>query len=914
MQSMSLGVLAFLALAVTPPATAQVSPTFLPGDTAIGPAVANQMTPALCLGGDQILAVWTDSRTSPITTGQQSANDIFAVRLDATGAPLDPVSFPVTMAGGDQRSPRVAWNGNHWLVVWVGQVSTASFYTDGLLAARVAPDGTVVDSTPIVVVADLASGTFGDVASDGTNFAVFYTGWDAFAVSHIYAKRVAANGTLLDAAPKNVATPGSSPSTPFGVSAAWAGNRYLVAWSQWTSSGQDNVRGQLSDASLLSQGATFNIASHTDYEIHPDVASNGSQFFVVWDRYNTCCVGGASKTYGTRVTTSGSVLDASPGLAIYDTNGYGFQGSSPAVCWDGTQWVASWTEPEFNGGLRVNAGRISASGVVLDFNGFEVDPLPVRQEAPAIVGRPNGGSLVAWQDSRALVGQPNDIYASSIDAAGTPVALGSLADSAPSQVNADSAAGPDGSAILAWSSMHSGLSRVMAQRVSRMGVALTAPLEVGSASVVNSVHVAWDGTRWIVVWDEYPNGVKARRIAADFTLLDAAPIGVMSGYSPDVAADASTGVFLVTALVPESNPQFVNVRNRRVSGSSGTVLDGTSALVGSSYATAQRVESFAGGFLVAWEWHPTHDNPWSNVGLRFVSTANVAGAQSSLSSPSTYNARPAIAVGDDGQALVVWQKNPSTSITEDILGRFVEGANLTLSAANVTISAAARSQQSPTAAWDGTQYLVSWQDTRANSANYLFDRRTDIYAARVTATGTVLDPNGVALAIGFEPEAWPTAVGLGIGSTLITWSDFEPQAPSSAYRLAYTLFGGSSPWVDLAHGKPGVAGTPKLLGSGPLLSGTTATLTTSNAAPSAFTALVIGASALNLPYLGGTLVPNPDVVITGFVTDPAGMLTIAGTWPAGVPSDVAIWFQSWIQDPAAFGGLSASNGLEAITP
>lgn len=895
----------FTSLAV---ARAQVAPTFLPGDRSIGPSAANQQAPALSRGGEQILAVWADGRTSPSTTGQQSGQDVFATRLDASGAPIDVVPFPVTMAGGDQKSPRVAWNGSHWLVVWVGPLSTPGYFADAILAARVAPDGGVVDAVPIVLQTELGSGSFGDVASDGNGWAVFYTGWSG-ATSQVLGKRIAANGAVLDASAKVIAAPGSSPNTPFGVTAEWAGNRYLVAWSQW-SAGLDDVRGQLADGALVPQGVPFQIASSSDYEVNPDLASNGSQFFAVWDRYNNCCVGGASKAYGTRVTTAGATLDGPFGVAIYDTNGYGFQGCEPAVAWDGAQWVASWTEPAV-GGLRVNAGRISAAGVVLDFNGFEVDPLPVRQEASAVVARPGGGSLVVWQDSRVLVGQPNDIHAARVDGAGIPLALGSIADSAAAQVEADAAKGPDGGALLAWASLHSGLSRVLVQRVNLAGVPVAMPLELAAAPIVNGVRAAWNGTSWLVVWDEYPNGVKGLRLDADLAPLDPSPFAVMQGYSPDVAAQG--GTFLVTALIPEANPEFVDVFSRRVSAATGALLDPAPVFVGMTYATAQRVEAFEGGFLVAWEMHPTHDNPWSNVGLRYVSALNVPGAQKILSSGSTYNARPALAVGD-GSALVVWQKNPSSSISEDIVARLVVGSALTLPGANVTVSAAALSQQLPAVAWDGTQYLVTWQDTRANAATYLFDKRSDVYAARVSAAGNVLDPAGIPLATDFAPEAWPVAVGLGVGTTLAAWSDFQPQAPYAAYRVGFTLLGGTSPWVNLGNGLAGGGGVPVLLGAGSLQGGTTATLSLSNAAASAPVVFVIGASPVFVPFIGGTLVPSPDVILAGLSTNSAGALQLAGTWPPGVPAGAEFYFQAWIQDSAAIFGTSASNGLEAVAP
>ena len=135
---------------------AQVSrPAALPGDELVAAAAGDQRTPVLSAGSDSILAVWQDQRSSPMTSGQQSGFDLFAVRLDALGLPIDPLPFPITMAGGLQSTPRVAWNGSAWLVAWVGQVSTEFYYTDALLAVRVAADGTLLDSQPIVIVPDM---------------------------------------------------------------------------------------------------------------------------------------------------------------------------------------------------------------------------------------------------------------------------------------------------------------------------------------------------------------------------------------------------------------------------------------------------------------------------------------------------------------------------------------------------------------------------------------------------------------------------------------------------------------------------------------------------------------------------------------------------------------------------------------
>ena len=61
------------------------------------------------------------------------------------------------------------------------------------------------------------------------------------------------------------------------------------------------------------------------------------------------------------------------------------------------------------------------------------------------------------------------------------------------------------------------------------------------------------------------------------------------------------------------------------------------------------------------------------------------------------------------------------------------------------------------------------------------------------------------------------------------------------------------------------------------------------------------------------LVPNP-LVLLPLATDASGELTLPFTLPAGLPSGTSLYFQAWIADPGASFGLSASNGLQGLTP
>ena len=78
--------------------------------------------------------------------------------------------------------------------------------------------------------------------------------------------------------------------------------------------------------------------------------------------------------------------------------------------------------------------------------------------------------------------------------------------------------------------------------------------------------------------------------------------------------------------------------------------------------------------------------------------------------------------------------------------------------------------------------------------------------------------------------------------------------------------------------------------------------------------LVVGASPFFAPFKGGTMVPNPDLLLAPLATDAAGALSLATTWPPGLPTGTALLLQDWIIDAAAPHGWAASNGLQATVP
>jgi hypothetical protein len=121
-------------------------------------------------------------------------------------------------------------------------------------------------------------------------------------------------------------------------------------------------------------------------------------------------------------------------------------------------------------------------------------------------------------------------------------------------------------------------------------------------------------------------------------------------------------------------------------------------------------------------------------------------------------------------------------------------------------------------------------------------------------------------------------------------------------------------FIHLGNALAGTHGEPSLTGSGDLAPGTPAAVTLAGALENAAASLVVGLSAIDVPFRGGVLVPAPDVVLPLPTTDATGGFALSGTWPSGVPAGAQLVLQTWIVDGAGPKGLAASNGLLVVSP
>ena len=385
----------------------------------------------------------------------ESSGAIFAARLTSSGGVLDPVGTrlsdiisPMSSTTGQPEPggyylPRVATNGIDYFVVWHQPSSTQPKKVE-VFGVRLSGSGAALGA-PFRVMPMIDDGLRAPfVFFDGANYVVF---WDLDAV------RVSTSGTVLDVPPIKV---------PVLFSAfASNGSSYLVAFEKSTSSqsGFADVYGLRFDKDLQPIDALpFPISTANGDQRSASVASDGADFFVVWDDERNA-IGGKNTAdiYGSRVTAAGKVLNPDGMPIALDTIGKQRSNRGPAIAYSpaAKRYLVAWERGGGSDGRIAYAAaelrgvEIERTGTVRAPGSFQIVATPYHPwSSPSI--RPLDGAkmLVAYErlDTQAPYGSRR-VHAKVVDLDPTAVVdAGVPADGGPDggSVTLDADAGADG--------------------------------------------------------------------------------------------------------------------------------------------------------------------------------------------------------------------------------------------------------------------------------------------------------------------------------------------------------------------------------------------------------------------------------------------------------------------------------------
>jgi len=751
----------------------------LPGDNGIGLSAGAQQSPAISGSGNSTLVVWSDGRANPYGSYEyETGKDIYGMRLDAAGKPLDVLPIPIVVRQANQENPKVVWNGSNWLVVYESyDVHGAGYYYQkSLEAVRVSPAGQVLDSKPIHLYGLIPTGVLWDVASDGNNWVVVNEG--TAATGDVIAVRVSSSGVVLD--PPTTALVKATYYSRSNFNLAYAGGVFFLTFNDDYNNGLYNTSAVRFDSNL--QLLTPTPVGFLNGPID-DLTGNGTQFFAVWNQqlpdYSmavTC----------TRVGTNGQKLDG----AGKNISGNFPNGSYDIIssAWDGVNWRVTWGNNN-----AVRTARISTSGTVLDPGGI---PLAGLMTGP-IAGSGNGGIQLAWT---LYSNNDYDIRSSNISSTNLAGTVQDLSVGTPQQVFPDVAASGSGYMIV-FRSNTSAQRRVFAQPLDSSGNSLTTQpiqLDVGDSTTgPGQPNVAWNGSLYLVAWGN-ANGVVAQRLLPNGTKVDSVPFVVMNpGFGPaDVAALGSD--FLVAARKSGYTPQYIFAIAARVRGSDGAVLDTVPLTLNSTYARAPAVTTLGGQWFVAFHNNWTHDNSTADTNGSFVSSGGAITNLHIHGPFSTAGGNGIFEVGlasSGNVALMVQSQELTSGVENDLLARTISSGGIVGPVVN--LAPWPGNQYRPRAAWDGKNFVIVYQDQKNRLALQTLDQldaRSDLFGMRVSETGSKVDPQGFVFSALPTSETDPTIASMN-GISLVAGSVMMNQAGLASYRISYGRFGlGGNQW------------------------------------------------------------------------------------------------------------------------
>ena len=378
------------------------------------------------------------------------------------------------------------------------------------------------------------------------------------------------------------------------------------------------------------------------------------------------------------------------------------------VAWGDGVYLVTWIDVRNSDGPEIYAARVTPGGVVLDPDGIRI--APGSQVYPQAVGFGAGVFLVVWHEQTS----PAGVRAARISPAGialdtVPIVVSSStltywSHPQPTFDGAFCSGSGEANFLVTWHDDRDGKFRTYAARVSPSGTVLDP-----EGFVVSRRECSWEwcaivtgGGVSLLAWTDrgHPRwSIYAARVTPDGTVLDtsAIPVGVDSAgvWSPAIA------------------------------------FDGVNFLVATSYFRGEDVFGVfvtPGGALV--------DTPFALI--------------------RRPRAQYRVDVAFDGENyFAVWEDCGTNPY--GVMGTRVTPGGVVLDPLGIAVDTGPGVHRTPKVAFDGTNYLVTWNDDRVRQNDY------DVYAARVTPGGVVLDSGGfpVSARVGVKEGKWGRPAGIG---------------------------------------------------------------------------------------------------------------------------------------------------------
>jgi hypothetical protein len=491
--------------------------------------------------------------------------------------------------------------------------------------------------------------------------------------------------------------------------------------------------------------------------------------------HTSACDSTYSNVYVARIDAGGGVIDPD-GFPVCTVEG---EQRRVKLAWgDGTLLVLWEDDRNFGStGYDVYGARISSGGTVLDPDGMAITEFGHSEITPD-VGWTGQDFLGIWQAGS--TGEEWDISGARIDTAGEvldaePIAVSTGCDA---QVSASSAWG--GSSYLAiWEED----GDIYGAMIDRSGdVPDSTALQICPAPEdQGQPDIAWGQESFLAVWEDFRNqnlDIYGARVDSLGQVLDSPglPIWVDPGFDqrrPSIGFDGEN------YLVVWQNDLDSTGLNYRIEGlrvaPDGEVLDPAPLVISSGDYGSYPDVAFAGGkYLVVWL-----DAYYYDIYGAFVEINGTIGSQIGIRTASGLQQNPAVA-SNGAQFLVAWEDFGMHWPNSDIVATRVTSGGAILDPAGIMVATTEDTEEHPSVTFDGSNFVATWKRLPGEAA--------ELYVARVSPEGMVLDPNGILLSdvsrySGTSISPGPT------GQSLLLYSKYQAD-PYNSPRMFGALFWG----------------------------------------------------------------------------------------------------------------------------
>lgn len=658
------------------------------------------------------------------------------------------------------------------------------------------PDGMPQMLGPEIAVDDIGTGTTGQnaltpyLASDGTSYFAVWADNRLSNRQDIYGARISATGTLTDMFGIAINTAAGRQTTPV---AAWVGDRWLVVW---------NNAGDIAGATVSTAGVVTQLPAITTTvatESAPAIAASGTTAIIAWQsgndvvgaQYAAGTVGASFNIAATATAETDPAVAASPSgfLVAYTEDGVDIRGrliaagapsgasfvispaaneqAEPAVAFNGTDYVVAYDNL-----TDIYATRVSTTGTIVDANGVLIAAGPALQSLPSIACDATS-CFVSFLDNRTFATTGYDVYgqkfASDLTLQGNNVAVSASSRYEDRPTVASSASGY----LTTWEDNRSGgATLAFASRISAAGAVLDANgfLVNANRNAQLDPALATTAGSQLAVWSDsraVGNDIESSRYTGPGGSLISTTATAVSGATgeqstPSVTFDGTQ--YLAVWADARTSPAFDIFAARFSLG--GSLMDATAIPVTTATGFQVGPDVASGGGVSLAVWGDRRSGGFDIYGAIITPAGAVSVPDIQISTAANDQNSPAVVYdAADNVFIVVWSDNRS-GVAPNIYAARVSPAGAVLDANGVQLSNAANGQFRPDVAVSEGLIVALWDDRRTDATG-------DIYATRLSAASglTVTDPTGILISGAADQQTSPTILGLPGKRFVAAWTD-----------------------------------------------------------------------------------------------------------------------------------------------